>query len=91
MIACCQHSLLMFSLKKFDLQDPYAMRGGIGEKAVRQIVDHAHAVADRAMPSDQEAIHRLCSEVNSMVETVCELRQDGKGTSPQVYNIYYTC
>ncbi|BES98119.1 vinculin [Nesidiocoris tenuis] len=65
------------------VEDPFAMRGGIGEKAVRQIVDHAHAVADRALPNDQEAINRLCSEVNSMVETVCELRQEGKGTTPQ--------
>uniref|UniRef100_A0A0A9VYZ0 Vinculin n=1 Tax=Lygus hesperus TaxID=30085 RepID=A0A0A9VYZ0_LYGHE len=69
------------------IEDPYAMRGGIGEKAVRQIVDHASAVADRAMPGDQEAIHRLCSEVNSMVETVCELRQDGKGTTPQAESL----
>lgn len=61
-----------------------ALRGGVGEKAVRQIVEHCQAVADRAMPIDRDNILRLCSEISTMTEALCELRQDGKGTTPQV-------
>lgn len=51
---------------------------------MRQILDHAHAVADRALPTDRDHIHKLSSDVTTMTEALCELRQEGKGTSPQV-------
>lgn len=62
-----------------------ALRGGVGEKAVRQIIEHARAVAERAIPADKEHISRLCSDISTMTSALCELRQDGKGASPQVY------
>ncbi|XP_014275815.1 vinculin isoform X5 [Halyomorpha halys] len=65
------------------VEDPMALRGGVGEKAVRQIVDHARAVAERALPNDKDHISRLCSEISTMTSALCELRQDGKGTTPQ--------
>ncbi|XP_066997398.2 vinculin isoform X4 [Anabrus simplex] len=65
------------------LEDPLALRGGIGEKSVRQILDHAHKVAERSLPHDSEAIRKLCGDITTMADALCELRQDGKGTSPQ--------
>lgn len=69
------------------LEDPLALRGGVGEKSVRQILDHAQTVADRALPSDRDIIRKLCSDVTTMTEALCELRQDGKGTSPQAESL----
>lgn len=60
------------------------MRGGIGEKSLRQILNHASEVADRCLPGDRDAIKKMISEITTMVDALCELRDDGKGTSPQV-------
>lgn len=60
------------------------MRGGIGEKSLRQILNHASEVSDRCLPSDRDAIKKMVSEVTTMVDALCELRDSGKGTSPQV-------
>ncbi|KAK7590064.1 hypothetical protein V9T40_001677 [Parthenolecanium corni] len=65
------------------LLDPLAMRGGIGEKSLRQILNHASEVAERCLPNDREAIKKMISEITTMVDALCELRDDGKGTSPQ--------
>lgn len=67
-------------------QDPLAVRGGIGERSLRQILEHAVEVAERALPNDRDAIKKLVSEITTMVDALCELRDDGKGTSPQVSN-----
>ena len=69
-------------------QDPLAVRGGIGERSLRQILEHAIEVAERALPNDRDAIKKMVSEITTMVDALCELRDDGKGTSPQV-NIAY--
>ncbi|XP_075229782.1 vinculin isoform X2 [Lycorma delicatula] len=69
------------------LEDPLALRGGVGEKSVRQILDHALAVADRALPADRDNIRKLCSDVTTMTEALCELRQEGKGTTPQAESL----
>uniref|UniRef100_A0A1B6CKP3 Vinculin n=1 Tax=Clastoptera arizonana TaxID=38151 RepID=A0A1B6CKP3_9HEMI len=69
------------------LEDPLALRGGVGEKAVHQILDHAQVVADRALPTDRDQIQKLCSDVRTMTEALCELRQEGKGTSPQAESL----
>ncbi|KAK9499773.1 hypothetical protein O3M35_002746 [Rhynocoris fuscipes] len=69
------------------LEDPMALRGGVGEKAVRQIVEHSIVVADRALPADRDNILRLCSEITTMTEALCELRQDGKGATPQAESV----
>uniref|UniRef100_A0A1B6ERX3 Vinculin n=1 Tax=Cuerna arida TaxID=1464854 RepID=A0A1B6ERX3_9HEMI len=69
------------------LEDSLALRGGVGEKSVRQILEHAQAVGDRALPSDRDTINKLCSDVNTMTEALCELRQDNKGTTPQAESL----
>lgn len=65
-------------------QDPTALRGGIGEKSLRQILAQADKVADRSLPPDRDAIKKLSGDISSMTDALCELRQDGKGTTPQV-------
>ncbi|XP_042236626.1 vinculin-like isoform X3 [Homarus americanus] len=65
------------------LQDPTALRGGIGEKSLRQILSQAGKVADRSLPPDRDAIRKLSGDISSMTDALCELRQDGKGTTPQ--------
>lgn len=65
------------------LQDPTALRGGIGEKSLRQILAQADRVADRSLPNDRDAIRKLSGDISSMTDALCELRQDGKGATPQ--------
>lgn len=78
-------SLWFYSNQLFPVsQDPLALRGGLGEKSLRQIIEHGNTVADRALPADQTTIRKLCSEITTMTDALCELRQDGKGATPQV-------
>ncbi|XP_066959691.1 vinculin isoform X1 [Macrobrachium rosenbergii] len=65
------------------LQDPTALRGGIGEKSLRQILAQAGKVAERSLPSDRDVIRKLSGDIASMTDALCELRQDGKGATPQ--------
>ncbi|XP_045121451.1 vinculin-like isoform X2 [Portunus trituberculatus] len=65
------------------LQDPTALRGGIGEKSLRQILAQADRVADRSLPTDRDVIRKLSGDISSMTDALCELRQDGKGATPQ--------
>lgn len=59
------------------------MRGGVGEKALRQIIDNAYRVADRCLPHDAAIIRNLADDVSRAVNALCDLRQDGKGNTPQ--------
>jgi len=63
------------------LEDPQAPNGGIGEKALRQILEHAEKIAERSLPPDREAIRKQCSDIRSMVDALAELRQDSRGAS----------
>ncbi|KAB0791460.1 hypothetical protein PPYR_03260 [Photinus pyralis] len=65
------------------LLDHSAFKGGIGEKSLRQLIDAAGKVADRCLPPDAQAIGRLVSELTTMTDALCELRQDGHGATPQ--------
>uniref|UniRef100_A0A1B0DHH8 Vinculin n=1 Tax=Phlebotomus papatasi TaxID=29031 RepID=A0A1B0DHH8_PHLPP len=69
------------------LANPYALKGGVGEKALRQIVENALKIADRCLPQHASAIRKVASDVTSMTNALCELRQDGKGTTPQAENL----
>ncbi|KAL7645024.1 UNVERIFIED_CONTAM: hypothetical protein RMT77_003394 [Armadillidium vulgare] len=65
------------------LLDHEALRGGIGEKSIRQILDQASRIAERSLPHDRDNILKLCGDLNTMTDALCELRQDGKGGTPQ--------
>lgn len=61
------------------LEDPAAPNGGVGEKALRQILEHAERIGERCLPPDREAIRKQCGDIRSMVDAVCELRQEPRG------------
>lgn len=65
------------------LEDPIAVTGGIGEKSLRQILEYAQRIAERSLPPNNSSIKKMCGDIKSMTDGLCELRQDGKGTSPQ--------
>lgn len=69
------------------LKNPYALKGGIGEKALRQIIENAHKLADRCLPSDSYRIHKSADDLTAMANALCELRQNNKGTSPQAESL----
>ncbi|CAH0548928.1 unnamed protein product [Brassicogethes aeneus] len=69
------------------LMDPTAVRGGVGEKSLWQIIDTAKKVADRCLPQDANTIRKLCSDLSTMVEALGELRQEGKGATPQAESL----
>ncbi|TMW51020.1 hypothetical protein DOY81_003890 [Sarcophaga bullata] len=69
------------------LNNPYALRGGVGEKALRQIIENANEISERCLPQDSYPIRRLADEITAMANTLCELRQEGKGTSPQAESL----
>lgn len=37
----------------------------------------------RCLPHDANTIKKLCSDLTTMTDALCELRQDGKGATPQ--------
>ncbi|XP_012235388.1 vinculin isoform X2 [Linepithema humile] len=66
------------------LDDGLALRGGVGEKSLRQIIEQASRLADRYLPPSQaEPISKLASQIVTMTDALCELRQNEKGTTPQ--------
>ncbi|XP_034254650.1 vinculin isoform X8 [Thrips palmi] len=65
------------------LEDPLALQGGVGEKSVRQILEFAMKVAERSLPNDRDAIRKMCSDIRTMTDALCELRRDKKGATPQ--------
>ncbi|XP_054727392.1 vinculin [Anastrepha obliqua] len=69
------------------LSNPYALKGGVGEKALRQIIDNANEISERCLPQDAYPIRRMADEIAAMTNSLCELRQDGKGTSPQAESL----
>ena len=69
------------------LKNPYALRGGVGEKALRQIIENAYKVADRCLPQDALKIRKLGSDITTMANALCELRHDGKGNTPQAESL----
>ncbi|GFS81009.1 vinculin [Nephila pilipes] len=65
------------------LEDPTTVVGGVGEKSLRYILDYALRVAERCLPPDNAAIRKMCGDITSMTNALCELREEGKGTTPQ--------
>ncbi len=65
------------------LQDPSSMPGGVGERALRRIIESALKVAERALPSDAEHLRKLCGDAASMADALAQLRREGDGAKPQ--------
>lgn len=60
------------------LADPRGRPGAVGEKAIRRICDYAEKIAARSLPEDQFAIRHSISEIASLADSICELRQQGR-------------
>ncbi|XP_046400954.1 vinculin isoform X9 [Ischnura elegans] len=70
------------------LEDPLALRGGVGEKSVRHILEQAMRVCERSGGSAEgEAVGKLVGDISSMTDALCQLRQEGKGTTPQAQSL----
>lgn len=70
------------------LQDPAALVGSAGDKALHQILEDARKIADRcANPAERDAIIRHVGDIESMANSLAELRQQGKGSSPQAMSL----
>ncbi|XP_046583152.1 vinculin-like [Haliotis rubra] len=70
------------------LQDPTALIGSAGDKALRQILEDSKKIADRCTnPTERDAIQRKISDIESMSNALSELRQQGKGNSPQAISL----
>lgn len=69
------------------LEDPTAVVGGLGEKSLRSVLDHAAKIAERALPPDRDAIIKMCGDITSLINALCELRANGQGTSPQAQSL----
>ncbi|XP_044004487.1 vinculin isoform X5 [Aphidius gifuensis] len=70
------------------LDDGRAMRGGVGEKSLRQIIEQTDKLAERYLPPTQaDPLAKLSSQISTMTDALCELRQDGKGTTPQAESL----
>lgn len=66
------------------LDNGFALRGGVGEKSLRQIVEQAQRLAERYLPPSQaEPLSKLTSQIVTMTNALCELRQNEKGITPQ--------
>ncbi|ETN75948.1 vinculin family protein [Necator americanus] len=47
-------------------------------QAIRRILDYADRIASRALPEDSYAIKRSISEIQSLTDAICELRNQGR-------------
>lgn len=65
------------------LEDPTTVLGGVGEKSLRYILEYSQRIADRCLPPDGNAIQKMAGDITAMTNALCELRQEGKGTTPQ--------
>ena len=62
------------------LDDGRALRGGVGEKSLRQIIEQAERLSDRYLaPAQAEPLAKLASQIATMTDALCELRQNEKG------------
>uniref|UniRef100_A0A5S6QXE8 Vinculin n=1 Tax=Trichuris muris TaxID=70415 RepID=A0A5S6QXE8_TRIMR len=69
------------------LADSRALRGGVGEKSLRRILEYTDRIADRALPMDASVIRRARSDIASMTDSLCELRHNKQGDSPQAQGL----
>lgn len=66
------------------LEDPSAVTGGVGEKSIRSILDIIKRLADLQLPFG-DAIRKMASDIEAMVNGLCELRDSGSGDTPQAH------
>ncbi|KAI1715108.1 vinculin family domain-containing protein [Ditylenchus destructor] len=60
------------------LADAQGKPGALGEKSLRKIVDYSEKIAARSLPEDQNAIRSLIGEISSLLDSICDLRSQGR-------------
>lgn len=65
------------------LDNPYATRGGIGEKGLRSIFESARKFADLCPPVTAARIRSLVDEMERKADRLADLRAQGLGKSPE--------
>lgn len=61
--------------------------GGIGEKSLRHILDLALKISDYCHPAARAAIRKQVGDLRALIDALCELRSQNKGTSPQAQSM----
>ncbi|XP_072163078.1 vinculin-like [Diadema setosum] len=69
------------------LSNPEGEPGGLGEKAVRDILKDARRVADRTEGAERERLLATINEVETMMDQLCALRAKGQGNSPEALQL----
>ena len=54
---------------------------------MRRMLDNTLKVIDHSLPKDAEHLTKLCGDIESMTDALCELRQKGEGTTPQAESL----
>lgn len=61
------------------LRDTQSMPGGVGERAIHNMLDSALKAAEKcADPNDSRAIRKIVGDVKSMVDALNELKSNGQ-------------
>jgi len=77
LVYMCHSVILMFLGKSYCNNNVILMF--LGERALRQILEDSRRIADRCVnPEDRDSIARTASNIESMLDALCELRQQGK-------------
>lgn len=61
--------------------------GGIGEKSLRHILDLALKISDYCHPHQRTAIRKQVGDLRALIDALCELRSQNKGTTPQAQSM----
>ncbi|XP_022094247.1 vinculin-like isoform X4 [Acanthaster planci] len=69
------------------LADPNALAGGMGEKAVRRILEDAKKVASGLDGPQKAAIEQAIDEITAMTNELSDLRAKGQGNSPRALEL----
>ncbi|CAD5126155.1 DgyrCDS14323 [Dimorphilus gyrociliatus] len=73
------------------VQDVTSLPGGSGEHNLRQVLETAKKFAEACSdPEEKEDILRMAGEIQSLVDSMCELREQRKGDTPQALTIIRT-
>lgn len=68
------------------LADPRGRPGAVGEKAIRRICEYSEKIAARSLPEDQYTIRQAVSEITSLTDSICDLRNQGRDNQALAQN-----
>ncbi|KAK4336646.1 hypothetical protein RND71_044052 [Anisodus tanguticus] len=69
------------------LENSSDLVGGMGEKSLRHILDLALKISDYCHPHQRALIRKQVGDLRALIDALCELRAQNKGTSPQAQSM----